>query len=292
MALFGKKDPCAICGGPVKGLLPHKIEKQLVCRDCYGTVDLPDDVIGEITLKDFKAYMAFRDQNALIKSRFTATHTIDLGLFSSKIVVDTNNRLFCMDKDLEKTIFEGKDIVSFAIKEDSFMLFEGRANGLKSFPSSVRECIMSLTPQINRMNMHQNLQNISSAFGVEKENRTNSTPLEIPEPFAKFNIEIYVNHPYWRTITAQMSAPGINNDRPDLNEYLREYTESALLMEELANSLTEIAFPAAQNQTSESTIASAQTDAVGEIRRYKELFDQGIITEDEFNAKKRQLLGI
>ena len=197
-----------------------------------------------------------------------------------------------MDKDLEKTIFEGKDIVYFSIKEDSYTLYEGTADGLKHFDSTVREQIMSLAPHINRMNLQHDLKNLASAFGVEKENRTNSTPLEIPEPFAKFNIEIHVNHPYWRTITAQMSAPGINNDRPDLNEYLREYTESALLMEKLANALAEIAFPAAQNQPSASTIASAQTDAVGEIRRYKELFDQGIITEDEFNAKKRQLLGI
>ena len=29
-----------------------------------------------------------------------------------------------------------------------------------------------------------------------------------------------------------------------------------------------------------------------EIRRYKELFDEGIISEDEFNQKKKQLLGI
>ena len=289
MALFGKKDPCAICGGPVKGLLPHKIEKQLVCRDCYGTVDLPDDIVGEITLKDFKAYMTFRDQNSLLKSRFSATHTIDLGLFSSKIVVDTNNRLFCMDKDLEKTIFEGKDIVYFSIKEDSYTLYEGTADGLKHFDSTVREQIMSLAPHINRMNLQHDLKNLASAFGVEKENRTNSAPLEIPEPFAKFNIEIRVNHPYWDTVTAQMSAPSINNDRPDLNEYLREYTESALLMEKLANALAEIAFPAAQNLQSES---ASQTDSVDEIRRFKELLDQGIITEEEFTAKKRQLLGI
>ncbi|MBR6677388.1 MAG: SHOCT domain-containing protein [Oscillospiraceae bacterium] len=33
-------------------------------------------------------------------------------------------------------------------------------------------------------------------------------------------------------------------------------------------------------------------DAVSEIQRFKALVDQGILTEEEFAAKKRQLLGI
>ena len=38
--------------------------------------------------------------------------------------------------------------------------------------------------------------------------------------------------------------------------------------------------------------AAAPVDAVEEIQRYKALMDQGILSEEEFNAKKRQLLGI
>lgn len=34
------------------------------------------------------------------------------------------------------------------------------------------------------------------------------------------------------------------------------------------------------------------TSTVDEIRKYKELLDDGIITEDEFNQKKKELLGI
>ena len=41
MGLFGKKDPCAICGGKVKGLLPWKIDGQLICNDCYGHLPCP-----------------------------------------------------------------------------------------------------------------------------------------------------------------------------------------------------------------------------------------------------------
>lgn len=37
---------------------------------------------------------------------------------------------------------------------------------------------------------------------------------------------------------------------------------------------------------------SGSSSSVDEIRKYKQLMDDGIITEDEFNAKKKQLLGI
>ena len=38
--------------------------------------------------------------------------------------------------------------------------------------------------------------------------------------------------------------------------------------------------------------AAPAVDAVTEIQRFKTLLDQGIITEEEFAAKKKQLLGI
>ena len=36
----------------------------------------------------------------------------------------------------------------------------------------------------------------------------------------------------------------------------------------------------------------APADAVNEIQKYKALLDAGVLTEEEFTAKKRQLLGI
>ncbi|MGR5979483.1 SHOCT domain-containing protein [Bacillus cereus] len=40
------------------------------------------------------------------------------------------------------------------------------------------------------------------------------------------------------------------------------------------------------------TQVAATTSGADEILKYKELLDQGIITEEEFQAKKKQLLGI
>ena len=50
-----------------------------------------------------------------------------------------------------------------------------------------------------------------------------------------------------------------------------------------------------ENLISNPKVATSQTDQVNttnEIRKYKELLDDGIITQEEFDAKKSQLLGI
>ena len=51
MGLFTKKDPCAICGEKVKGLLPWKVEGQYVCNDCYGVVDIQGDA-NKMTMQE------------------------------------------------------------------------------------------------------------------------------------------------------------------------------------------------------------------------------------------------
>ena len=45
------------------------------------------------------------------------------------------------------------------------------------------------------------------------------------------------------------------------------------------------------DQVSEGA-APVPADAVAEIQKYKALLDAGVLTEEEFTAKKRQLLGI
>ena len=45
------------------------------------------------------------------------------------------------------------------------------------------------------------------------------------------------------------------------------------------------------DQASEGA-APVPADAVAEIQKYKTLLDAGVLTEEEFTAKKRQLLGI
>ena len=124
MGLFTKKDPCAICGGKVKGLLPWKIDGQYICDDCHGVVDIQKGE-GDMTLEQFCQYRAFREENQALKGQFVVSQKIDFGAFDTKIVFDFDHKLFCMSKNLDKTIFHGAEVKSFIIKEDGSPIFEG-----------------------------------------------------------------------------------------------------------------------------------------------------------------------
>lgn len=307
MALFGKKEPCAICGGKVKGLLPSKIEGQRICNDCYGHVDLPDGAVNHMTLDEFRGYMAFREENDLLRQQFHTTQQVDFGWLDDKFLFDMTNGLLCMDKRLSKTIFEAKSIRSFIIREDSTPLFEGSAAGLICYASSVPERVMAMAPQLNQIRMQEQMQRNTERFidmldGERDYNTYYHNYLDISEPFKNFMVEIHFEHPYWKTFNADMEGPTFDDTAPDANDYLRDYNDSAAIMEELARALMALAFPNAPEKKVGSTapLMSAQTivtptvstDAVAEIQRFKALMEQGILTEEEFATKKRQLLGI
>ena len=306
MALFGKRDACPICGGKVKGLFPWKIEGQQICSDCHGSVDLPENVEKNMTLDAFRGYMAFREENDLLRQRFQVTQKVDFGLFDTKFMFDMTNGFLCMNKNLSTTIFEGKQIRSFVIKEDNAPLFEGSAAGLNSYVSTVPDCVMAMVPQIEqhrtRMQMQRNMDRVLDHLDGDRDNNHHHhTPIfDVPEPFKNFNVEIWFDHPYWQVFYADMCGPTFNNTYPDVNDYLREYDAGVQTMGQLAYALMDLAFPGAAEQvvdpyTPEAAPAAAPAapvDTVEEIKRFKELLDQGIITEEEFAAKKRQLLGI
>ncbi|MBE6806625.1 MAG: SHOCT domain-containing protein [Ruminococcaceae bacterium] len=57
-----------------------------------------------------------------------------------------------------------------------------------------------------------------------------------------------------------------------------------LLIERQQNKQKEVYVPVTQ--------PSSQTSAADELKKYKDLLDAGIITQEEFDAKKKQLLGL
>lgn len=72
-------------------------------------------------------------------------------------------------------------------------------------------------------------------------------------------------------------------------------------MHELAMNLMQIISPGATevfgddkavSALTQATMVSTESNAIEEIKKYKELLDSGILTEEEFAAKKRQLLGL
>ena len=122
---------------------------------------------------------------------------------------------------------------------------------------------------------------------------------DVPEPFHAFNVELHFDHPYWTVIKCDMDGPRFDNTHPNVSDYLRDYQRSMEELEKLVAALRAVAFPDATEQSvgrgtagTVYTTAAPPADAIEEIKKYKALMEDGIISQEEFDAKKRQLLGI
>lgn len=299
MGLFTKKEPCAICGGKVKGLLPWKIEGQYVCDSCHGVVDVQKDK-EDMTMEQFRQYRAFREENQALKDQFTISQKVDFGAFDTKLVFDFDHRLFCMDQHLAKTVFRGGEIRSFVIQEDGAPIFEGGPQGLARYESIVPERLTMMAPQLNQILMQKQLEDQLNV-GRDPDHRPAPRFYDIPEPFKKFQVSIYVDHPYWSLLECDRSGPTFDNDYPDVNDYMNRYQEGYWLMENLAQCLMTVAFPdapaegaqqGAQQETQPAAAAAPAQDAVSQLKQYKQLLDDGVITQADFDAKKKQLMGL
>lgn len=302
MGLFSKKPPCPICGGKISWFLPAKIEGQYICDNCYSKIDMESDKANHLTMKDFKEYLAFYDHNQLLKDKFVISERIDFGVWDTKIIFDYQNKLFCMSKNPDKTVFEGKQLKYFTIKEDSMPLFEGSAEGIRRFTSTVPERAMAMAPQITQFLMSKQMSRALDKMDDGKEN--GSAPIQhfdLPEPFRAFNVELRFDHPYWTVIKCDMDGPRFDSNYPNVDDYINSYRCSIQEIEKLVAALKTVAFPDAPELSigSGTTVAQAVhtasvpvADAIEEIRKYKALMEEGIISQQEFDAKKKQLLGI
>ena len=60
--------------------------------------------------------------------------------------------------------------------------------------------------------------------------------------------------------------------------------------DEITNAISQLLAANQKNTVSQTTII--ESDSADELKKYKDLFDQGIISQEEFEAKKKQLLGL
>ncbi len=299
MGLFSKRPPCAVCGGKVSGLFPWKIEGQYVCNLCHGLIDVQDGG-DRMTMAQFLEYRDFRAENQKLKQDFTVTQKFDFGLLDTKILFDEQHRRFCMDKNLDRTIFLGAEVESFRICEDNAPLFEGDARGLCCYQSDLPQRLSMLAPQIQMIAMQRQMQRDEERRADEEGRpRPPYRCLDMPEPLHAFNVEIRLRHPYWSVLTCDRDAPRLDSDYPDLDRYMDAYNDGADHMYRLAQALLHVAFPGAPEYAAgaaapagTAAAAAQPADTAAELKKYKQLLDEGILTEAEFTAKKKQLLGI
>ena len=148
----------------------------------------------------------------------------------------------------------------------------------------------------------------------ERSTRTYRTEptLDVKGPFRYIYVELAMKHPYWGSIRWPLAAPEFDRYYPSVNTYLQEYEDKVDQLHTLVVNLIQMVSPGAKeiqmSAAGSAGAAAAQpvksvlgnkkpaaatgTSAVEEIKKYKELLDAGVITQEEFSAKKKQLMGI
>lgn len=314
MGLFSNnKKLCPICGSPTPRLLATKIEDQPICKECDSKIDLPDGAVNRMSLTDFRQYLAAFAENKLLQDAFQSSYRFNIGFWSGTLFVDEAHGLLRV-KEGSGWVFEGKDLKSFRISEDGETLFESGDGALNCHASSVPDRVNGMAQIIAQFHMHkqeyerrkamEDLRNCLDESSEERRERQRTSDLyrprfEGPAPMRKFRIEITLDHPYWQKIEDEFSGPEFDRDYPRAEDYLKSYREQTEELHLLASKLMRMMDPNAgemrigsANSPQSAAQSAAPADAVNEIQRYKALLDAGVLTQEEFAAKKRQLLGI
>lgn len=316
MGLFtSKKNPCPFCGGPTPRLLATTIEGVPICGDCKDKMDLPDGT-ANLSLEDARQYLAFYDENKALRDTFNATFKYNCLAWNDLIQIDVEQRLFRIRDKRDSLVMEPSCLKAFRILEDSKVLFESTPEGLKWYETDTiaqAQAAQPLLDQYNaQMEQYQQAEWMNEMIKEmeERGNVKSSSPMryvskpsfDVSPPISKFYVELTLDHPYWGGVrTMEDNAPDWGIITPSIQDFIRKYEKKLELLHALAINLMGVIDPdAPENHILLSTPADdaidtqpkSVTDLAEEIQKYKGLLDDGLITEEEFAAKKRQLLGI
>lgn len=318
MGLFtNKKKLCPICGGATPRLLASKVEGQPLCRACAGKAQEMqggDSGLDSMTIDTFREFTVFYDENETLRRSFQESFRYDFGFLGGSVSLDVPHGLMRFHAADSAMVFEASNLRSFCISEDENPLFEGTKDALLCYQSMIPDQVRNLESDIDRFKLerrqYEQLERMDKMLEREAKQRGESysthyysaPDADRLKPFLKFRLKIELEHPYWSRRDFDQNAPGFDPSDPSIKVYLSEYEKKVEKLRELADQLMALLNPdAPRRQVSAHAVSGTDTspgisdtpaDAVAEIQKYKGLLDSGAITEEEFAAKKRQLLGI
>ena len=317
MGLFtNNKKLCPICGSPTPRLLAAAVEGQNLCKECAAKINLPDGVRDNMTVDDFRKYINCHDANKPLRDSFTETYRYNFGFFKGALLLDLDHQLLRLGDGEAVFAMEPSDIKSFRILEDGNVLYEGEKGNFRNYKSDIKERLKELKPRIEEYKMLRHEYEIMEEMRRNREqnggrddredrdfrDRITEPDFNIPNPVEKFAVEITLDHPYWKNFYKETGAPKFDSDHPSTIDYLDDYTQKTEELHTLAQNLMQLIDPQVQEKVidpasvqsaPQAASAPAQAeDPTVALPKYKALLDAGVITAEEFEAKKKQLLGL
>ncbi len=257
MGLFSNnKKPCPICGKATPKLLATKIAGETpICSDCSKKISMESQRVEALSVEELKEHLAMRLENAeYIENIFRPNKEIEIGYTSLNI--DEENQAFtiplylCGDTD-NPPVFRFEELLGYEISAGTQVVECFRKGDIA--PQYTPIVFMTLTHMLDM----------------------NAQPLDTN---CSFSLVLYLSNPCWDKV--ESNAGCANHKRGNLRRLIDEH------LEEL-----QIVTAALFNMMGYSVGEDSSTDSTAEeLIKFKELLDGGIITQEEFDEKKNQLL--
>ena len=315
MGLFtNNKKLCPVCGEPTPRIFSTKVEDMPLCKSCAGKIFLPDGALEQMSLDEFKTYMNYYEENKVLRDKFQPTYEYQVGISWMTVRLDPVNGLFALHSSPNALVFEKSCIETYRILEDDNPLFQGHKTAIKFFESKIPDIIRDMAPLIMQFQaerrQYEMLERMEDILDREDDDdnrirRYHSRPsFDAQEPFRTFKVRVRMEHPYWQGIhQGKIGAPTFDNYYPSIEDYMHEYNrrvdelyDLALHFKDLVNPNSKEIYDGQKKVSTEATPNVVKevpkVDVVEEIKKYKNLLDAEVITEEEFAAKKKQLMGI
>ena len=260
MRLFGNKEICPICGQPAKGLFNIKIKDDVtLCKECSEKIAIEPSMRQFQTVDDIKDHLAYREENLKLFQSFSPTNEVKFG-----------NCYFREDKELKKwcfvspqnsanpELFDYDEIIDYEFTENGEQITTG---GLGSAVAG--GLLLGSTGAI-----------VGSNVG-KKKSKTSINSMQI---------RISLSNKYRNQILIDLLPlkSEIKSGSLAYTSYKSQADKLVSFLDSLCNKVN-----AATHSSTESHVSEAD-----EILKFKSLLDSGIISQEEFEAKKKQLLGL
>lgn len=259
MGLF-KKEFCPICGQEVPKLLNVRIkDKVALCKECGDKIDMDFELLKMQSVEDIVKHLKYREDNLKTFQKFKATREMKVG--GKWFREDTNLGVWYVSefKNPENpALFKYEDIVDYKLLEDGETATSG-----------------GLTRALAGGALFGGVGAVVGGVTGKKKSK---------EVLKSLDLVISVNNPYHTDIKLKFLPAGITCKQGSF--LYNTYKGEANKMVSIFDAMT------AKGKQAANKPAKTELSGADEIMKYKDLLDKGIITKEEFDLKKKELLGL
>lgn len=270
MGLFFKKKTreyiCPVCGKTDNYQFAAIIkDHQKLCRECTWNVDISSSMLPFQSVEDIKKHFIFRDENLNIFKNFSTTREVKCSYGFFREDAKLKKWYFCViHKGIEPsnpTLYNYEDIIDYELTIDGDQVAKG------GLGSAIAGGLM--------------FGDAGAIVGSNIGKRITSSIIK------SMKIRISLNHPYIsEEIVVFATHDGIKVGGYDYNKFKTEADNTISFLDSLC------AKAAAEKALAANTAQPSAISSADEILKYKNLLDSGIISQEEFDSKKKQLLGL